>query len=67
VGPALGGLLLAGAPFALWPLAAGVCLVAAAGAVSLERAVPPEHRRIPHAVHETEELEPAQLGIGHPG
>jgi MFS family permease len=67
VGPALGGLLLAGAPFALWPLAALVCLVASAGAVWLERAVPPERQRIPHAADESEELEPAQLGIGHPG
>jgi MFS family permease len=67
VGPALGGLLLAAAPFALWPLAAGVCLMAAAGAVSLERFVPRELRRIPREPSEPEELEPAQLGIGHPG
>ena len=26
VGPAVGGFILAAAPFALWPLAAGVCL-----------------------------------------
>jgi MFS family permease len=67
VGPALGGLLLAGAPFALWPLAAAVCLVAAVGAIALERGVPGELRRIPRATRPTEELEPAQLGIGHPG
>lgn len=67
VGPAVGGLLLATSPFALWPLAAAVCLIAAVGALALERGVPRGLRRIPHAVQETEELEPAQLGIGHPG
>lgn len=48
-GPAIGGLILATAPFALWPLAAGVCLVAAAGAVVLERLVPERLLRIPRA------------------
>lgn len=48
-GPAVGGLILATAPFALWPLAAGVCLVAAMGAVTLERLVPEQLRRIPRA------------------
>jgi MFS family permease len=48
-GPAIGGLILATAPFALWPLAAAVCLVAAAGAVALERLVPEALRRIPRA------------------
>src|SRR6478736_2049506 len=33
VGPAVGGFLLAAAPFALWPAAAVVCLIAAAGAL----------------------------------
>jgi MFS family permease len=47
VGPAVGGFLLAAAPFALWPLASAVCLVAAAGALALERFVPPRLRRIP--------------------
>jgi MFS family permease len=47
VGPAVGGFILAAAPFALWPLAAGVCLVAAGGALALERYVPPRLRRIP--------------------
>ena len=67
VGPALGGLLLASAPFALWPLAAAVCLVAMVGVLALERSVPPGLRRIPRHVAEPEELEPAQLGFGHPG
>jgi MFS family permease len=48
-GPAIGGLILATAPFALWPLAAAICLVAAAGAVTLERLVPERLRRIPRA------------------
>lgn len=48
-GPAIGGLILATAPFALWPLAAAVCLVAAAGALALERLVPEGLRRIPRA------------------
>ena len=47
LGPALGGLLLAGAPFALWPLASAVCVAAAIGAVMLERAIPEPLRRIP--------------------
>ena len=62
-GPAIGGLILATAPFALWPLAAAVCLVAASGAVALERLVPEPLRRIPraelaHAVHG--DLEPGR-------
>ena len=48
-GPALGGLILATAPFALWPLAAGVCAIAAVGALALERLVPPRLQRIPRA------------------
>jgi MFS family permease len=47
VGPAVGGFILAAAPFALWPLAAAVCLVAAAGALAMERYIPPGLRRIP--------------------
>jgi len=47
VGPAAGGFILAAAPFALWPVAAAVCVVAAAGALALERFVPPGLRRIP--------------------
>jgi MFS family permease len=49
VGPAVGGLVLASAPFALWPAAAAVCGVAALGALALERLVPAAHRRIPRA------------------
>jgi MFS family permease len=49
VGPAVGGFILAAEPFALWPLAAGVCGVAALGSLALERFVPPELRRVPHS------------------
>jgi MFS family permease len=47
VGPAVGGFILAAAPFALWPLASAVCVVAAAGAVGIERFIPIPLRRIP--------------------
>ena len=50
VGPAAGGFLLAAAPFALWPVAAFVCLCAAGGALALEPRVPEEYRRIPRAL-----------------
>jgi MFS family permease len=47
VGPAVGGFILAAAPFALWPAAAAVCVVSAFGALALERFIPPRLRRIP--------------------
>ncbi len=47
VGPAIGGFILAAAPFALWPLASGICLLAAVGALALEPYVPEGLRRIP--------------------
>ena len=68
VGPAVGGLILAQAPFALWPLAAAVLVVASAGALALERLVPERLRRIPRAERDTglvhRELEPAPAGLG---
>lgn len=67
-GPAIGGLILAAAPFALWPLAAAVCLAASFGALALERLVPPRLVRIPRAERETGivqgDLEPRPVGIG---
>jgi MFS family permease len=48
VGPAIGGFILAAAPFVLWPLAAIVCLVASAGALAIERFIPESLRRVPH-------------------
>src|SRR5215471_8791969 len=47
VGPAVGGFILASAPFVLWPLASLVCLVSAGGALALERYIPAPLRRIP--------------------
>ena len=49
VGPAAGGFILAAAPYALWPLAAAVCIASSAGALALERFIPMRLRRIPHA------------------
>jgi len=48
-GPAVGGALLGAAPFALWPLAAGICGGTAVAALALERRVPEPLRRIPRA------------------
>ena len=62
VGPAIGGFILAWRPFVLWPLAAGVCFVAALGALALERRVPERYRRIPHAEVETPVLDVATVG-----
>jgi hypothetical protein len=52
VGPAVGGFVLAWKPFALWPLAAAVCLCAALGSLALERLVPERYRRIPRTEEE---------------
>ena len=62
VGPAAGGFLLAAAPFALWPIAACVCLVAAIGALALESRVPERHRRIPRVEPEAPVLDIATAG-----
>jgi MFS family permease len=48
IGPAGGGFILQHAPYALWPIAAGLQLVAAAWALGLERALPRGVRRTPH-------------------
>ncbi len=66
-GPAVGGLILAGAPFALWPLASVVCIAAAGGALALERFVPVRLQRIPRGEREGivhGELEPAPVRLG---
>jgi MFS family permease len=47
LGPAVGGVILATAPLALWPLAALACLAAGALALSLERGIPRELRLTP--------------------
>ena len=48
VGPAAGGFLLQHDPFALWPVMAGVCVIAAGWALRLERLLPESVRRTPH-------------------
>jgi MFS family permease len=50
VGPAGGGFILQHAPFALFPVAAGLQLVAAGWALGLERALPESLRRTPRRV-----------------
>ena len=47
LGPPLGGLLLSISPTGLWVFSAAVCLAAGAGALLLERALPPGVRRSP--------------------
>jgi MFS family permease len=58
VGPALGGWILERRPFALWPLAAAVCLVAAGVALALDRVLPARLRRVPHT-----EPQPIEEGL----
>jgi hypothetical protein len=43
----VGGLILAAEPFALWPLAAGVCTLAVVATLALERRIPQELRFTP--------------------
>jgi predicted MFS family arabinose efflux permease len=47
LGPAIGGALLGWHPFAVWPIAAGVCLASAVGCLALERRLPRRVRRTP--------------------
>jgi hypothetical protein len=49
VGPAVGGFILAAQPFALWPIAAGVCAIAAIGSLAMERFIPAELQRVPRS------------------
>ena len=47
VSPAVGGFVLEAQPFALWPIAALVCLAGGGYALALERQLPEEVRRTP--------------------
>jgi len=47
LGPAAGGALLGWHPRAVWPIAAAVCIVAAAGCLLLEPRLPEGVRRTP--------------------
>jgi MFS family permease len=49
IGPAVGGFVLQAQPFALWPIAAGVCLAGGIWAIALERRLPRTVRRTPLA------------------
>jgi MFS family permease len=62
IGPAGGGFILQHAPYALWPIAAGLQLAAGAWALGLERTLPRSVLRTPH-------VEPAAAGMaaGPPG
>ena len=63
IGPAVGGFILQLEPFALWPLAAAVCLAGGVWAISLERSLPMTVRRTPVDVQpEPDTLVPARLG-----
>jgi len=48
LGPAAGGFILQHRPLLLWPLAAGVNVACAAGALALERRLPERVRRTPY-------------------
>jgi MFS family permease len=60
VGPAVGGFLLQHRPLVLWPLAAVANLVFAALAMRLERDLPADVRKTPHA--ETQVVAPVPTG-----
>ena len=64
IGPAGGGFILQHAPYALWPIAAGLQLVAGGWALALERFLPRSVLRTPHV-----EPAPAVAGLaaGPPG
>ena len=47
IGPAVGGFVLQAQPYALWPIAAAVCLIGAVWAMALERRLPQTVRRTP--------------------
>ena len=47
IGPAVGGFVLQAQPYALWPVAAAVCLVGAVWAKALERRLPQTVQRTP--------------------
>jgi MFS family permease len=60
VSPAAGGFILQAQPFALWPIAAGVCLAGAAAALVLERRIPAGFRRTPVG-EEPERVAPVEV------
>jgi MFS family permease len=61
LGPAIGGPLLGWRPNAVWPLAAGVCLLSAAACLRIERRLPERVLRTPRGARvEPEPVVPAE-------
>jgi predicted MFS family arabinose efflux permease len=52
IGPAAGGFVLQAQPYALWPVAAAVCLVGGVWAIALERKLPRTVQRTPAAAEQ---------------
>jgi MFS family permease len=69
LGPAVGGPLLGWQPNAVWPLAAGVCVLSAAACLRIERRLPESVLRTPRgAAVEPEPIVPAEaIAEGTPG
>jgi MFS family permease len=62
IAPASGGFILQAEPFALWPIAAAVCLAGGAYALVLERRLPRDFRRTPLDEQEEEtRLKPVEV------
>jgi MFS family permease len=57
IGPAVGGFALQHAPNLLWPVAAALNLIAAGGALALERYLPRSVARAPSRI------EPVEVGL----
>jgi MFS family permease len=60
IGPAVGGFFLQHRPLLLWPIAAGANVLFAAAALRLERELPEDVRKTPHAIPEV--VAPAPTG-----
>jgi MFS family permease len=61
ISPASGGFILQAEPFALWPIAAAVCLAGGAYALVLERRLPRDFRRTPVDIEEETRLKPVEV------
>jgi MFS family permease len=61
IAPATGGFILQAQPFALWPIAAAICLAGGAYALVLERRLPRDFRRAPVDLDEETRLHPVEV------
>jgi MFS family permease len=61
IAPASGGFILQAEPFALWPIAAAVCLAGGVYALVLERRIPRDLRRTPLDDEEAARLRPVEV------